>query len=107
MPREKSKWRPHEDESTEAAYRGGTARMSEEASVMEVEQRGCVIRFWQLVNQEWEEPMDKTKSFEIQEAHSPSPAGGILAGEGRKTGTTTFCSLEDGDCACDWIMGAG
>jgi RNA-directed DNA polymerase len=45
MKREKSKWRPHKDESTDAAYRGGTARMSEEASVMEVEQRGCVIQF--------------------------------------------------------------
>jgi len=45
MLREKSKWRPHKDASTDAAYRGGTARMSEEASVMEVEQRGGIIRF--------------------------------------------------------------
>jgi len=45
MPREKSKRRPRKDESTEAEYRGGTARMSEEASVMGVEQRGCVIQF--------------------------------------------------------------
>jgi len=45
MAREKSKWRPHKDERTDAEYRGGTARKSDEASVMEVEQRGCVIPF--------------------------------------------------------------
>jgi RNA-directed DNA polymerase len=67
MRREKSKWRTHEDESTDAAYRGGTACSSEEASVMGVERRGCVIQFWKLVNhaKAREEPMDKTKSFEI------------------------------------------
>jgi RNA-directed DNA polymerase len=43
MKREKAKWKTHKAESTDAAYRGGTARSSEEASVMEVEQRGCVI----------------------------------------------------------------
>ena len=45
MLREKSKWKTHKDESTDAEYRGGTARMSVEASVMGVEQRGCVIWF--------------------------------------------------------------
>jgi hypothetical protein len=39
--------------------------MSEEASVMGVEQRGGVIQFCESVNQRWEEPMDKTKPFEI------------------------------------------
>jgi RNA-directed DNA polymerase len=39
--------------------------MSVEAPVMGVEQRGCVIQFWKSVNQRWEEPMDKTKPFEI------------------------------------------
>ncbi|WP_277623674.1 hypothetical protein [Candidatus Contubernalis alkaliaceticus] len=43
MIREKSKWRTHKDESTNAEYRGGTASSSEETSVMEVERRGCVI----------------------------------------------------------------
>jgi hypothetical protein len=43
MKREKAKWRTHKAESTDAAYRGGTARSSVEASVMEVERRGCVI----------------------------------------------------------------
>jgi len=45
MLREKSKWKPHKDESTDAGYRGGTARSSGETSVMEVERRGCVIQF--------------------------------------------------------------
>jgi len=45
MIREKSKWRTHKDESTNAEYRGGTACISEEASVMEVERRGCIIQF--------------------------------------------------------------
>jgi hypothetical protein len=43
MLREKSKWKPHKDDSTDAAYRGGTARTSVEAFVMKVEQRGCII----------------------------------------------------------------
>ena len=30
MKREKSKWRTHKDESTDAGYRGGIARSSEE-----------------------------------------------------------------------------
>ena len=45
MVREKSKWWPHEDESTDAEHRDGTARMSAETPVMGVEQRGCVIPF--------------------------------------------------------------
>jgi hypothetical protein len=32
-------------ESTDAKHRGGTTRMSVEPSVMEVEQRGCAVRF--------------------------------------------------------------
>jgi len=34
MLREKSKWRTHKGESTDAEYRDGTARSSEEAAVM-------------------------------------------------------------------------
>lgn len=44
MPREKSKWRTHKDESTDAEYRGGIARSSEKAAVMAGERRGCVIQ---------------------------------------------------------------
>ncbi len=50
MSREKSKRKTRKDESTDAEYRGGTARKSDEASVMGVEQRGCIIQFWKLVN---------------------------------------------------------
>jgi hypothetical protein len=42
MLREKFKWRPHENESTDARHRGGATRISEEASVMEMERRGCI-----------------------------------------------------------------
>jgi hypothetical protein len=45
MIREKPKWKTHKDESTDAEYRGGTARTSVEAPVMGVEQRGCIIWF--------------------------------------------------------------
>jgi len=65
MPREKSKWRTHEDESTDAEHRGGTVRSSDEASVMGVERRGCVIWFWKMVNQKWEEPVDKTRPLAV------------------------------------------
>ncbi len=40
MIREKSKWRTHEDESTDVEHRGGLLRSSDEASVMEGERRG-------------------------------------------------------------------
>ena len=65
MKREKSKWRTHEDESTDAAYRGGTARNSDEVLEIGMERRGCVIQFWKVDNQRWEDPVDKTRSFEI------------------------------------------
>jgi hypothetical protein len=45
MIREKSKWWTHKDESTDAGYRGGTARKSDESPVMGVEQRGGVIQY--------------------------------------------------------------
>ena len=45
MTREKSKWKTHKDESTDAADRGGMACSSNEASVMGVERRGRVIQF--------------------------------------------------------------
>jgi len=40
MLREKFKWRPHENESTDAKHRGGSSRSSVEGSVMELERRG-------------------------------------------------------------------
>ena len=50
MLREKPKWKPHEGESTNAEHRGVAARSSEEASVMGVEQRGCIDRLYDLIN---------------------------------------------------------
>ncbi len=44
MLREPLKWRPHESQSTDAAYWGGVARISVEAAVMAVERRGGVKR---------------------------------------------------------------
>ena len=45
MRRENRKWRTHKRESTEAGYRGGATRSSEEGSVMGLERRGCPIWF--------------------------------------------------------------
>ena len=59
MLREKSKWKPHEGESTDAEHGGGLLRSSEEVSVMEMERRGWLIRLYDLVNQKWEEPLIK------------------------------------------------
>jgi len=42
MLREKFKWRPHENESTDAKHRGGATRSSDEVSVTEMERRGCI-----------------------------------------------------------------
>ena len=44
MLREPLKWRPHESQSTDAAYWGGVVRISVEAAVMAVERRGGVKR---------------------------------------------------------------
>ena len=52
MLREKLKWRPHESESTDAGHRGGATRSSDEVSVMEMEQRGCIDQLYDLVNQQ-------------------------------------------------------
>ena len=50
MAREKFKWRPHENESTDARHRGGTTRSSDEVSVMGMERRGCIDRLYDVVN---------------------------------------------------------
>lgn len=65
MPREQSKWRPHKDLSTDARHRDGPGRMSDEVPVMGMEQRSRVIQHSTLVNQRWEEPMEKVKPFVI------------------------------------------
>lgn len=45
MLRERFKWKPHENLSTDAEYRDGATRSSVEGSVMELERRGCIVRF--------------------------------------------------------------
>jgi hypothetical protein len=44
MLREKSKWRTHKGESTDARHRGGVTRSSDEVSVMEMERRGYIVQ---------------------------------------------------------------
>jgi len=44
MLREKHKRKPRECESTDAEHSGGSARSSEEVSVMEMERRGSIVR---------------------------------------------------------------
>jgi hypothetical protein len=50
MRRERHKRRSREADSTNGQHRVGAARSSEEASVMEVERRGCVIQLEAMVN---------------------------------------------------------
>ena len=46
---------PRNSASTNVNQRGGATRSSDEAAVMAVEQRGCVIQSKYIVNQQWEE----------------------------------------------------
>jgi hypothetical protein len=55
MRREKFKWQPHKNESTDTEHRGGSVFSSEEISVMEVERRNGVIELESKFNQKWEE----------------------------------------------------
>ena len=50
MVREKSKWRPHKDESTDARHRDGVTCSSVEVSVMGMERRGWIDRLYEVVN---------------------------------------------------------
>jgi hypothetical protein len=45
MPMEKSKQKPCKDESTDAEYRGGIVRSSNEPTEKVAEPRDCVIQF--------------------------------------------------------------
>ena len=51
MEREKFKWRPHENESTDAERSDGPPRSSGEVSVMEMERRGWIIQLDLKINQ--------------------------------------------------------
>jgi len=50
MIREKFKWRPHKNESTDAGHSGGVACSSDEVPVMGMERRGCVAQLYFMVN---------------------------------------------------------
>ena len=52
MLREKFKWRPHKNESTDARHRGGATSSSDEVYVMGMERRGCIDKLYDLVNQQ-------------------------------------------------------
>jgi len=45
MLREKFKWKPHKNQSTNAKYRGGTDCSSDETPVMGAERRESIIQF--------------------------------------------------------------
>ncbi len=51
--------------NTNARHRGGLGCSSDEAAVMAVERRSRVIQLSTLVNQKWEEPLEKAKSYSI------------------------------------------
>jgi hypothetical protein len=46
MLREKLKWKPHGGESTDAGHRDGAIRSSDEAPVMGVERRDCIVQLY-------------------------------------------------------------
>src|ERR1700751_6445121 len=54
-----------EDQSTKAWHRGGAARSRDEGSVMELDQRGCVVQPRPRANRRREEPMVEAKPFDI------------------------------------------
>ena len=50
MLRENTKGKPPEVESTDAGYRGGATRSSDEVCVMQMERRDCIDQLYELVN---------------------------------------------------------
>ena len=62
MEREKHKWKPHKCESTEAGGRGGATRSSEEATVMGVERRGCIVQLGKGNNRKREDSIGTSKA---------------------------------------------
>ena len=61
--RKSHKWKNHEDESTDAWARGGTARSSNEVCDKQMERRGGVMEPGSTANQRWEELMSEAKPF--------------------------------------------
>ena len=66
MLREKSKWRPHKDESTDAEHRGGVVCSSDETSVIGVERRGYIVQLLTLRQPKFGRIfLDEAKPFQI------------------------------------------
>ena len=86
MVREKSKWRPHKDESTDAKHRDGVICSSEEGAVMATERRDDVVRPESKGQPRCgRSPSDQAKPFEITkrqvyEAYKKVKANGGAAG---------------------------
>ena len=66
--RERFKWKPHENLSTDAEYRGGATSISVEGSVMELERRGCIVQFG-LNEQPYREGFNWTKQSHFVSNH--------------------------------------
>jgi hypothetical protein len=64
--RKSHKWKNHEDESTDAQARGGTARSSNEVCDKQMERRGGVMEPNSTANQRWEELMSEAKPFKFK-----------------------------------------
>jgi len=62
MLRENTKGKPPEVESTDAGYRGGATRSSDEDSVMGLERRGCLVQPDREDNWQQEDPIGSGKA---------------------------------------------
>lgn len=65
MRREMSKWKPHEDPSTDAGHRDGVACSSDEGAVMALERRRNTVQLYRKSTVMREEPLGKAKPFDI------------------------------------------
>ena len=71
--------------STNASYRGGSTRSSDEVSVMEVERRGRTVQLMYCINRKREEYIAEAKSFEISR-HSVMEAWRRIKSNGGSAG---------------------
>ena len=65
MLREKFKWRPHKNESTDAGHGGGPTRSSVEVPVMGIERRGCLSSEKVIANRETGMSIDLARRLAI------------------------------------------
>ena len=93
--RKSHKWKNHEDESTEARARGGTARSSNEVCDKQMERRGGVMEPNSTANQRWEELMSEAKPFKSFGTISNERGAGLPA----FLGVSPNCSLTGNWCS--------